>query len=480
MMNSFVRQHNLWTDAQWVAAQAIAKRVEEEGIELLRLSFADQHGVLRGKSIFTDKLESTLANGATMTTTLLLKDTSHRTVFPVWQTGAGLDMEEMVGAGNFVMIPDPETFQILPWAEKAGWLLCDIYFPDGRPIPFSTRQILKNALTELTEKGYEHITGLEIECHIFKVADPNLRFEQSTHPAAVPDVSLISHGYQYLTENRIDEVEPVMQLLRRDLRQLDLPLRSIEVEFGPSQCEFVFDAQPALQSADNLILFRSAVKQICQRHGYHATFMCRPGLPNVFSSGWHLHQSLVDVQTGNNAMVPDKEADLLSPMGRHFMAGILEHTQAACLFTTPTINGYKRYRPFQLAPDRILWGKDNKGAMMRVLGGFNDPATRIENRVGSPAANPYLYLMSQIYAGLDGIQRQLEPPAPTDEPYAAAAPHLPNSLLEAIGFLRESTMYRQRLGSLFLDYLLAIKEFEWNRFMAEVTDWEHREYFNLF
>lgn len=195
-MNSFVTQHNLWTDAHWAAAKEVAQRVKDEELELVRLSFADQHGVLRGKSIFTDKIESTLENGVTMTTTLLLKDTSHRTVFPVWQPGAGLNMEEMVGAGNFVMIPDPESFQILPWAEKTGWLLCDIYFPDGRPVPFSARQILKDALTDLAEVGYDHVTGLEVECHIFKVEDPNLGFEQSTHPAAVPDVSLISHGYQ--------------------------------------------------------------------------------------------------------------------------------------------------------------------------------------------------------------------------------------------------------------------------------------------
>ena len=129
-------------------------------------------------------------------------------------------------------------------------------------------------------------------------------------------------------------------------------------------------------------------------------------------------------------MMPEAEgetgsgADSLSLVGRQFMAGILEHTPAACLFSTPTINGYKRYRPFQLAPDRILWGRDNKGAMMRVLGGPNDPATRIENRVGSPAANPYLYSMSQIYAGLDGIQHKVDPPPPTDEPYTATARHL--------------------------------------------------------
>ena len=156
--------------------------------------------------------------------------------------------------------------------------------------------------------------------------------------------------------------------MRRDVIALGLPLRSVELELGPSQCEFTFQPQAGLAPADTMMLFRSAVKQICRRLGYHATFMCRPkdGQPAVV--GWHLHQSLRDRGSGANAfMSNDKE--LLSRMGRHYLAGLLTHARAGTVFSTPTINGYKRYRAHSLAPDRAIWGRDNRGVMIRVLGG---------------------------------------------------------------------------------------------------------------
>ncbi|RZI38195.1 glutamine synthetase, partial [Herbaspirillum sp. HC18] len=133
-----------------------------------------------------------------------------------------------------------------------------------------------------------------------------------------------------------------------------------------------------------MVLFRSAVKQIARRHGYHATFMCRPKLPNVFASGWHLHQSLVSRSTGENAFMA-KDNSVLSPFGKHYLAGLIEHARASTVFTTPTINGYKRYRSYSLAPDRAIWGRDNRGVMIRVLGGPGEAATRLENRIGEPA-----------------------------------------------------------------------------------------------
>ena len=477
---SFVDDHALWTAAQEAAAERIIARVVEEELELVRFSFADQHGVLRGKSIFADAVPSTMRNGCAMTSTLLLKDTSHRTVYPVWQEGAGLEMPELTGAANFLMIPDPETFRVLPWAPRTGWLLCDIYFPDGRPVPFSTRRLCRQALDRLAQRGYDFICGLEVECTIFKLEAQQLAFQDAGQPGAPPEVSLLAHGYQYLTENRMDELDPVLELLRRHLLPLDLSLRSVEVEFGPSQCEFTFSALPGMQTADNMVLFRSAVKQICRRHGYHATFMCRPAFPNIFSSGWHLHQSLVDKETGRNAMIPDQEEELLSPLGRQFVAGLMEHAPAACVFTTPTINGYKRYKPYTLAPDRILWSRDNKGAMIRVLGGVGDPGTRVENRIGEPAANPYLFIASQIVSGLDGIERELEPPPPQAEPYAAEAQTVPRSLEDALSALDANALFREEFGEQFVNYILKIKRFELDRFFSAVTDWEQKEYFDLF
>jgi glutamine synthetase len=229
-----------------------------------------------------------------------------------------------------------------------------------------------------------------------------------------------------------------------------------------------------------MVLFRSAVKQIARRHGYHATFMCRPKLPNAFASGWHLHQSIVSRDSGENAFMAKEGDATLSPLGRQYLAGLLQHACASAVFATPTINGYKRYRSYSLAPDRAIWGRDNRGVMVRVLGGANDPATRLENRIGEPAANPYLYMASQILAGLDGIDRVLTPPPPADTPYETQATSLPKTLREALDALKADSFFREKLGAGFVDYYLHIKNAELERFQAEVSDWEQREYFEMF
>jgi glutamine synthetase len=229
-----------------------------------------------------------------------------------------------------------------------------------------------------------------------------------------------------------------------------------------------------------MIMFRSAVKQICHRHGYHATFMCRPRLPNVFASGWHLHQSIVSRANGENAFMSTNSREFLSAFGRQYLAGLLDHARASAVFTTPTINGYKRYRSYSLAPDRAIWGRDNRGVMVRVLGGADDPATRLENRIGEPAANPYLYMASQILSGLDGVDRALDPGPSADTPYETKASALPKTLGEAVLALKDDRFFRDALGGAFVDYYVHIKNAEIERFQAEVSDWEQREYFGIF
>jgi glutamine synthetase len=183
-------------------------------------------------------------------------------------------------------------------------------------------------------------------------------------------------------------------------------------------------------------------------------------------------------------------SELLSPIGQSYLAGLLEHAVASTVFATPTVNGYRRFRPNSLAPDRASWGFDHRGAMVRVLGGKGDPATRLENRVGEPAANPYLYIASQIVAGLDGIERKLEPGPRDDEPYAADRPLLPASLGEALAALDKSTLFRHQLGDVFVDYYLKLKGSELGRYRqwlednrvseSEPTEWEQNEYFDFF
>ena len=477
---SFVKRHGLWSNEQNEAASRLRKIVEEQKLEVVRLSFPDQHGILRGKTLVASEALASLESGCTITTTMFAKDTSHKTVFPVFTSGGGFGMPEMEGAADVLMVPDPTSFRVLPWASATGWLLCDVYFADGRPVPFATRHLLKSVLAKLEKRGYDFVAGLEVECHIFKLEDARMSPEDAGQPGQPPAVSLLSHGYQYLTEQRYDQMEPVLEIVRRDILALGLPLRSVEVEFGPSQCEFTFQPKTGLEPADNMILLRSAVKQICHRHGYHATFMCRPRLPSLMASGWHLHQSLVSRESGENAFMTSDKSEVLSAFGRHYLAGLLQHARASAVFTTPTINGYKRYRSYSLAPDRAIWGRDNRGVMIRVLGGPDDPATRLENRIGEPAANPYLYMASQILSGLDGVDRALDPGPSADTPYETQAALLPKTLAEAVVALKDDPFFRDALGAGFVDYYVHIKNAEIERFQAEVSEWEQREYFEMF
>jgi len=476
-MVGFVERHGLRSAEQEI--DALLRRVQEAGLEAVRISFVDQHGVPRGKTMMVDGLAAALENGVAMTSTLLLKDTSHRTVFPVWQADAGFGPGRLTGAGDVIMVPDPATFRILPWSPQNGWLLADLYYPDGQAVPVCSRAILRQALARLHDKGHEIVTGLEVEFHVLRLLDPHLSLEDAGQPGTPPETALMAQGYQYLTEQRYDELEPVFDVIRKSCLGLGLPLATLEVEFGPSQIEATFQPAGALANADNMVLFRSMVKAVCRRQGWHATFMCRPRFDAAMASGWHLHQSLVDGDSGRNLFEPGP-GEAISELGRHWIAGLLEHAAASCLFATPTINGYKRYRPHALAPDRIQWGVDNKGAMIRALAAPGNRNSRVENRIGEPAANPYLYIASQVLAGLDGIERQLRAPDPVERPYDSDAPALPKTLLEAIESLSGSAFHRAQLGDPFVDYITRIKRAEWDRYLAAVSEWEEREYLSLF
>jgi glutamine synthetase len=266
----------------------------------------------------------------------------------------------------------------------------------------------------------------------------------------------------------------------------------MEDEWGPGQVEMTFAPMKGLAAADAAVLFRSAVKQVCQRRGLLATFMCRPRLANITSSGWHLHQSLTWRDGGGNAFA--SEAQPLSPVGLSYVAGLLEHAVPSLPFAAPTVNGYKRFRPYSFAPDRVAWAIENRGALVRVQGAPGDAGAHVEYRAGEPAANPYLYLAASLAAGMDGVRRELAPPPAIEaDPYAAAGlVALPNSLAAAVTALDGDSFYRGAFGDTLVDYLVMMKRAEIGRYEAaladavqsdspdKVTDWEMREYFEFF
>lgn len=478
----FVARHAPFDEGAHGAVQQAERVIDEHGIDLVRLAFADTHGVLRGKTVSKAAFEAALVDGYRVPATLIAKDTSHRTVYPVFRGTGDATPATIAEVADVVLVPDPTTFRMLPWTTRTGWILCDVHEVDGAPSPYCTRGVLKRSLEDLASHGYDYTAGVELEFSVFRLEDAHLQFERSTQPADPPTVSLLNHGYQLMTEQRLDQVDDVVRLIADTATALDLPLRSVEMEFGPSQLEVTFAPMPGLQAADAVTLFRSALKQVCRRHGYHATFMCRPHLPNLFSSGWHLHQSLTAHADGRNVFTPeaDDRDGPLSAVGRAFLGGILAHAAGAAVFTTPTINGYKRFQPYSLAPERLVWGQDNRGALARIIGGPGDPATRIENRAGEPAANPYLYLASQIVSGIDGLERELDPGPPTSEPYNDVADRLPRHLMAALEALAADPLFHERIGEVFMDHLVATKRFELDRYLAAVSDWEQREYFDLF
>jgi glutamine synthetase len=477
----FIAEHGLWDAAQEEAAARVLETIERHKLRRVRIGWGDQHGIIRGKTLTIPEFRRSLREGKDFQLVTAIFDTTNHPIVPPFAAGNFAGAPELTGLPDGILVPDPTTFRVLPWVPDTGWVLSDAYFTSGRAVPFSTRDVYRRQLEQLRALGYDYVAGLEIEFYVLKLEDPMLATQDCGWPPTAPRVSGLSHGFQYLTENRGDEIHELLTTIEDHVHALGLPLLTIEDEWGPGQIEFTFAPERGITPADHALLFRTAVKQICRRLGYHATFMARPAFPEFFSTGWHVHQSLAPIEDHNpNAFSGTEPGARLSATGMSWLAGLLEHAAAGSVFTTPTITGYKRYRPDSFAPDRVAWALENRGALLRVIGEPGSPSAHIENRVGDPAANPYLYLASQVAAGLDGIKRGLEPPPAVEEPYQAERPLLPRSLMEAVDLLAADGFFREAFGGPFVDYMLALKRFEIDRFLAHVTDWEQTEYFEMY
>lgn len=496
MGEGLIRRLGLYTDEQERQAAELRKKIGNAGLRLIRVVWVDTHGHTRAKAVPPDVFLGALESGYNTNVATFTLDASGGRVFRSFIRGGGMGLDEMTGSPNLIIVPDPATFRILPWAPGTGWVLCDEYFTDGRPFHFSSRRILRNQLARLAGHGMDMRVGLESEWYLRRVAadgytDANTALQgvKGMPIATAP----IEPGYSYHSETNMDMMQPVIDALADAYSALGLPLRSIENEFAPGQLETTFGAQSAMRAADDYVLFRTATRQVCRRMGYFASFMCKPAFPGHYTNGWHLHQSLADAASGKNLCMPETDdGNILSPLGMQWLAGLLEHAVESAVFATPTINGYRRFRPNSLAPDRAGWGIDHRGAMVRVLGGAGDPATRYENRLGEPSANPYLFIASQVAAGIDGIERKRVPPPSDDAPYEAERPRLPATLDAALDALQDSALYRAQFGALYTDYYLALKRAELERYRAAlaeagekedpdvVAEWEQKEYFDFF
>jgi glutamine synthetase len=491
-MTSFAQRCRIHDAARERELLQTARLIEDAGLELVRVGWCDLHGMVRGKTLVAAAAERAMREGVGMVSTLMLKDTSDRTAFKVFEPGGTAELPGFGQANNLVLLPDPASFRQLPWTSGTGWLRGQPWFQDGTPVELDTRRVLQRALARLQAAGWRMVCGLEVEFHIYRILDTGAQLDpqRAAWPGPPPgELAMVHPGYALLSEAWFDMAEEPLRIVQRTAQALGMPLLSLELELGPSQVEAVFDATDAMTAADNMALFRSAVKMALRRAGYHASFACRPPFPNIMSSGWHLHQSIVNADSGVNAFqraapaagsTPLAAAYTLSDFGEHYLAGLLAHARGAAVFCTPTVNGFGRFGPNALAPQSVLWGRDNRGAMLRVVGECGDAATRIENRVGEPAANPYLYLASQIHAGLDGIERALRAPPATESPYGATAADLPTSLGAALDALNGDAVLVDAFGHDFITYFERIKRAEALRYeqAEDKQAFQANEYFS--
>ena len=495
MGSGLIDQHDLWTDDQKNSAEEVISRLNSEGIRLVRMAWGDTHGCSRVKEVSIPVFLNSLINGYNINVATYTLDATGGRVFRSFVPGGGMDLKKMTGSPNLIIVPDPTTFQILHWAPGIAWVLCNEYFDDFTPFHFSSRLLLQNQVNRLKKTGMEMRVGLEVEWYLRRIEQDHFTPENTGVPGrrGQPIKTLpVEPGYLYHSESNFDIMQPILSELAEAYMALKLPLRSIENEYGPGQIECTFEPQTALRAADDYLLFRTVTKQICRRNGYFATFMCKPAFEGFYTSGWHLHQSLIDKTNSQNLFMPENNSQTLSNLGSNFLAGLLENAQASTVFASPTINGYHRFHPNSLAPDRATWSHDHRGVMVRVLGGFQDTSTRLENRIGEPAANPYLFIASQIIAGIDGIERKAIPWPADDDPYNAERPKFPKTLSDALTALEGSQLFRDTFGDIFIRYFLALKRAELSRFEQfiehnstqagenGVSQWEQNEYFDFF
>jgi glutamine synthetase len=480
---SFVAEFGLWDDRQAAAAEQVEMQLGE--VDLVRVAFCDPHGLARSKTVPADVFRSVLRNGMDFSAGPFLFDTGHAVAVD-FLADAGVGIGELLGAGDFILVPDPRTFQVLPrTGPRTAWVLGNEFLRDGSPHPLASRGVLRRVCEQYAKRDLAPVIGLEVEWYLTRLAGgpPGNAGNGFGLQGPAPAVEAVNPGYQFNLDSYYDSVAEVADPLAAMLMALGLPLRTFEHESGPGQLETTFNPMLAMDAADAMLLFRTQVKQACRRRGFHASFMTLPRLESFDPSGWHLHQSVTSTKTNANVFAAGGSAqDTISPDGEAYVGGLLSRAREFCLLSVPTVNGYRRLAPqFTLSPTAVDWRFEDRSAMVRVLSG--DSSTHVENRIGEPCANPYLAIASQLHAGLEGLGSGT--PA-----QGTAYPALPRSLREALEAFGESSSAGELLGAPLKACLMKLKESEVSRFDAwcarerpsadEVTEWEHREYFGVF
>ena len=440
---------------------ALREKLQEQGIDVLRIIYADVLGITRSKDILVSQLEKIAGHGPAFCQGIWVTTTQ----------GGVLDAEGIAGDGlqDFITQLDPDTIHELPWEPGVAYAIGDALNPDSSPNMFSPRTVLRKVIAEYEKLGLVPVVGPELE---FYIAD---RVEGGGFKR-----SLERAGRAYTTGSLVDPKGTFLHLMRM-LDQLNIGVFAGNHEFSPAQYEINLWHSGAMDAADRTFLFKTSIKDIVNREGQHATFLGKPW-SDEGGSGFHLHFSVTDKQ-GKNLM---HEGDELSEVAKQMIAGLCENANALTAFTNPTVNAFKRLGPDTLAPYRANWGYDNRSTMVRIPP-ERGSGTRLEVRVGDGAANPYLVVAGILAAALDGIVRKLDVSAPAEGMAYdnEAAPTLPATFTEALDALEANERMREHMSTGLIAIFLVMKRDEIERYEAavpdpstrDVTDWEIQEYF---
>jgi glutamine synthetase len=428
----------------------------KQGVTTVRISYPDLHGIARGKEFPASYFDHLSDDGAAACEAIMTVDLRHNVV-------AGFEH----GFQDILARPDAATVRRIPWDPEVAWMIADLERMDGSPYGVDSRGVLKRAIALYAERGLRPILGPELEFYLCE-ADPTAPNGYRRY------VDNASHVY---TVGNVADPRGILRQMLHACVDLDLDAFAANHEFGRSQYEINLRHSDALDASDRAFLFKTAVKEISAQNGLLATFIGKPWNDDE-GSGFHLHLSLAD-DSGTNLLNGDREEGL-SDVAHHFLAGLLEHGPALMAFFNPTTNAFRRIHEEALVPTLVSWGHDNRLCLARVpreRGG----ATRVELRLGDGAANPYLAAAAALFAGMDGIARELEPPAPFEgliyeQPEAENCTPLPRTFDAALEALDADTLIKDAMGEELVGTFLTIKGAELDRARRYVTDWEFSEY----
>ena len=431
----------------------ILRIVKEEDVEFIRLQFTDMFGNLKNIAVTANHLESALDNCCMF-------------------DGSAIDGFVGIEESDMCLQPDLSTLAIFPWRPQQGKvarLICNVQHPDGRPFAGDPRQVLKSAIKEAEELGYTFEVGAECEFFLF-----------NTDENAMPTV-YTNEQASYFDIGPLDGGENARRDIVMTLEDMGMIIEASHHEMAPAQHEIDLRYEEAMAAADDIMTFKLATRTIAKRHGLHATFMPKPKM-GVNGSGMHINMSLH--RDGKNIFKDKSDSNGLSREAYYFIGGIMKHIKGMAAVTNPLVNSYKRLVPGFAAPVYIAWSVTNRSPLIRIPAEGGSGA-RIELRSPDSAANPYLTLAVCLKAGLDGIINRIEPPESVDcniynmtdaERKALNIDILPGTLAEAVEELKNDPFILEVLGKHISENYIAAKEAEWQRYRANVSEWELQEY----